>query len=137
MKIINKYFYTIDDSNIISYKEFYDDIMNKNILCLFNKKYTDKWKARSEWISEGRINLDFLVDKYGNFECPVYNCNESYFNSNPCESMKFSSYINYWKKFSNNEVKEILYLKDWVCFKHNLIFNIYLAIKAFLSRYRR
>ncbi|KAJ6222421.1 hypothetical protein RDWZM_000966 [Blomia tropicalis] len=31
--------------------------------------------------------------------------------------MKFSSYINYWKKFSNNEVKEILYLKDWHFFQ--------------------
>lgn len=113
MNRINQHFIVYEE--LPSYREFYEDVMKKNICCLFSNKLTANWRCRREWIeqSNGNIDIDKLNALFGSNQVPVYNCSQQYYNSNPCTTMTFSDYC---QQFSTPDKKDILYLKDWHLF---------------------
>ena len=121
MEIINPYF--IRYTELPEYEEFYENVMSKNIVCSFPSELTQKWSCRKDWVTDsGSINFEYLDKNYGNMTCPVYKCNESYYNSNPVSDMTLSEYMKYWREVIKVEHRyiekdlEILYLKDWHLF---------------------
>ncbi|OTF81288.1 hypothetical protein BLA29_005996 [Euroglyphus maynei] len=115
------YFIIYSGQQLPSYEEFYNNVMKKNIACLFrSQSLTEQWKSRKEWIANNTddINFDHLVNKYGTLTVPVYNCNEKHFNSNTKTEMLFNEYVDYWRNVIKNDeqtlnTSNILYLKDW------------------------
>jgi len=121
METVNAFY--IRYKSLPTYEEFYNDVMTKNILCVFPAELTSTWECRKDWITPGNgVNFRHLEESYGEMECPVYKCNEQYFNSNPSKTIKLKEYLEYWRRmvqlehrFEQNE-EDILYLKDWHLF---------------------
>ncbi|KAH9526821.1 JmjC domain-containing protein 4 [Dermatophagoides farinae] len=112
----NDYFIDYSDQ-LPSYEHFYENVMRKNIACMFGPQLTEQWTCRKEWTIDGQsIDFDHLVNKYATLPVPVYDCSEKHFNSNPRTEMLFSQYADYWQQQQQQQVidaNRILYLKDW------------------------
>lgn len=79
--------------------------MLQNKPCLFENSFTKLWKINELWLkSDGSLNLDYLLNMYETFKCPVI-VDE---NTSQCEEMTFREYI---EKYIFNKKKG--YLKDW------------------------
>lgn len=64
MNISNQYF--VNYSNQLpTYEEFFNNVMKKNLVCLFNSNLTENWICRKEWIIDDQINFSFLSKNYG------------------------------------------------------------------------
>lgn len=64
MEIINQYY--INYANELpTYEEFFNNVMKKNLVCLFNSNLTKNWICRNEWITDDKINFSILSNKYG------------------------------------------------------------------------
>ncbi|CAG2103891.1 unnamed protein product, partial [Medioppia subpectinata] len=102
-----------------SYEYFYDQLMVKNKVCIF-EGLTKHWRSTHEWLtSDGKPDLDVLSRLFGHAVVPVSDCNTKYFNSNAKQEMTFNEYMDYWRSvqkldynYESNDTK-ILYLKDW------------------------
>lgn len=66
MESVNKHF-VVYRHNLPSYEDFYNNIMKKNIMCLFGEELTRQWKCKQEWIRNGSIDFDYLDFHYGKF----------------------------------------------------------------------
>ncbi len=49
-----------------SFLAFVEDFLLRNEPCLFGEKATQGWKARALWQNEGRPDLDYLTQEFGN-----------------------------------------------------------------------
>ncbi|CAI4228892.1 unnamed protein product [Auanema sp. JU1783] len=97
----------MDPFSVVNRGDPWVDIFKKciipNIPIIF-KGFTNEWSALVEWVTEGVPNVDYLLENFGNEDCPVVDAE-----SGDCSSMKFKDYINY--HLSHDDHK--LYLKDW------------------------
>jgi len=158
MQQINPYYCEIR-ANPLSYEDFYQNVIQKNIVCLLVEQFTKEWTCRRLWVKNGIPDLEYLRHKYGEscalcpdhiltikvvissgvHTCPVYNCNKSYFDSNPKEPMLFQKYLDYWAERitngSNFNESDILYLKDWHFFQDTLDEHVYEVLEYFESDY--
>jgi len=90
----------------ISPAEFWKQFIAPLKPCLIGAWLTESWKARKFWVKNDQINVDYLIEKYGNHKVPVTNCSKNF----DCSSMVFVDYLRYLKKRESND---ILYCKDW------------------------
>lgn len=103
----------------LSYQDFYNHVMKRNEPCLFDSFLTEPWSCRTLWVNrkEDSINFDFLEHTYANYEVPVSNCQEKYYNSHKTSEMTFSAFVKYWKEVINSKYdyssQPCWYLKDW------------------------
>lgn len=95
--------------NTISYEDFFNNHMRKNIPCII-RNIGVNWEASKKWIKNDKIDFDYLSDQYKDLKVPVTDCKNIAFDFQPRSNMKFSDYLSYWKGSSRNE---LLYLKDW------------------------
>ena len=51
----------------IKYEEFFRDYLEANQLCIFSSELTKHWRSRKEWVTDGKPNLGFLANKFGEF----------------------------------------------------------------------
>ena len=94
----------------VSPDAFWKDYIQKLKPCLIGNWLTDSWSSRKDWFKEGRIDVDFLMEKYGHLQVPVTNCSTEEFK---CSSMLFREYLRYLQERRKNTSEEILYCKDW------------------------
>lgn len=52
----------------IKYEEFFRDFLEANQLCIFSSELTQHWRSRQEWVEDGKPNLDFLSNEFGNYK---------------------------------------------------------------------
>uniref|UniRef100_A0AAF5I255 Jumonji domain-containing protein 4 n=1 Tax=Strongyloides stercoralis TaxID=6248 RepID=A0AAF5I255_STRER len=79
--------------------------MVQNKPCLFESPFTKSWQARKLWIrDDGSLNIDYLLMKYGKFECPVIVNDDS----SQCKMMSVEEFI---REYVLKDKKG--YLKDW------------------------
>ena len=106
----------------ISYQEFYNSFMKKNLPCLLDSFVTESWFVSKEWVSCSindvkDIHFDHLLQNLGSLDVPVSNCQERYFNSQKSSDMTFKDYLDYWIKVReanyDYNTHPCLYLKDW------------------------
>lgn len=95
--------------NSISYEDFFNNHMRKNVPCIIKNVGTD-WEASKKWANNNKIEFDYLSNQYGNLMVPVTDCKNLAFDNQPRTEMKFSDYISYWR---GNTRDKMLYLKDW------------------------
>ncbi|CAD7086449.1 unnamed protein product [Hermetia illucens] len=94
----------------LSYNDFFWNCMQPNRPVILTS-VADNWKCSSDWITNGRVDLDCLEAEIGNDPVPVANCSKVYFNSHEKSEIPFREYCQYWK--TRKDSSEILYLKDW------------------------
>ena len=102
----------------ISYSEFVDKYLSKNLPCLFAGSFTMNWKSRQEWVSDGKPCFDFLRKSFGDANVPVADCKQVQFESHPKHSMLFKDFLDYWEEKNSGTSKDLTsikcwYLKDW------------------------
>ncbi|XP_031626328.1 2-oxoglutarate and iron-dependent oxygenase JMJD4 homolog [Contarinia nasturtii] len=102
--------------NNLSYNDFFDRFMVKNIPVLING-IADRWECQN-WIDSSHlVNIEYLrqkIDKTQNV--PIANCGKVYYNSHEKSEMQFGAFVDYWtNKMQQNECDStnLLYLKDW------------------------
>lgn len=105
----NSFSLDVIESKTVSYNDFFEKYMIKNIPCIV-KNISSDWDCVGKWIKEEQINYDYFVQHYGDIQAPVADCNNVSYNSHCKCEMKVSDYMNYLK--SENKDK-LLYLKDW------------------------
>jgi hypothetical protein len=49
----------------ISYSEFVDEYLSKNLPCLLNENFTRNWRSRKEWVRSGKPCFEFLRKQFG------------------------------------------------------------------------
>lgn len=52
----------------IEYEKFFRDFLKANQLCIFSSELTQHWRSRKEWVEDGKPNLDFLSNEFGNYK---------------------------------------------------------------------
>ncbi|XP_046385564.1 2-oxoglutarate and iron-dependent oxygenase JMJD4 isoform X2 [Ischnura elegans] len=100
----------------ITYTEFFEKYMAKNIPCIFSEDTTKSWLSRKSWVKDQIPDFEYLRENFGQTIAPVANCNENYFGSQKKTDMLICDFLSYWEKFiSNNYPADmpVLYLKDW------------------------
>lgn len=120
----------------LSYNEFFDCFMVKNIPVLING-IADKWECMN-WIADCSIDFDYLAKKIDNNQnVPIANCNKVYFNSHEKCEMTFREFLNYWQKRQDEEdgcaTKDLLYLKDWHLRRSHPDYHFYTTPTYFAS----
>ena len=93
----------------ISYDDFVEKYLIKNNACIFSNNLTDNWNCSKAWIKDGKLNVKYFQNVFGNENAPVMDCNIKYFSSHKKTDMKVSEFIEYWE----NRDERLLYLKDW------------------------
>jgi len=100
---------------IVSYitlDQFQDLYLSQNRLCIFSPIFTDDWRSRHEWVMNGKPNLEYLSEQFGNCTIQAADCSKKQFNSHEKVEMTFKEFLQYWKAFPD-ENQRLLYLKDW------------------------
>lgn len=107
--------------NNLSYNEFFDCFMTKNIPVLITG-IADQWECMN-WVANptkaeiSGIDFEYLsrkIDKKQNV--PIANCNKVYFNSHEKSEINFETFLNHWQSRNEHiecESGDLLYLKDW------------------------
>ncbi|XP_004384886.1 2-oxoglutarate and iron-dependent oxygenase JMJD4 [Trichechus manatus latirostris] len=107
----------IERPDAFSYADFFKGYLLPNVPCVFSSAFTEGWGSRKHWVTpDGKPNLDYLLQNYGDIVVPVANCGVQEYNSNPKEHMPLRDYISYWKAYiqeNDSSPKGCLYLKDW------------------------
>jgi hypothetical protein len=49
----------------ITYNEFVENYLSKNLPCLLDERFTRNWKSRQEWICSGKPCFEFLRKSFG------------------------------------------------------------------------
>lgn len=102
-----KYIYNSED---LSYEEFFNEHLVKNLPCVV-KNITTDWESTTKWIKvSGDIDYEYIRKNFGDMEAPVANCNTLEFNSHCKSDMKVSDFVEY---MITKPREELLYLKDW------------------------
>lgn len=100
---------TTIDKNDITYNDFFNNFMIRNLPCLI-KNVSSSWESTQNWIKDNKINFDYFLEVYGDLEAPVADCHSIHFNAHDKINMKVKDYFNYLK---TTERDKLLYLKDW------------------------
>ncbi|CAK1550082.1 unnamed protein product [Leptosia nina] len=93
----------------LSYSDFFSKYMFTNSPCVI-KNVCEEWRAFKDWASSEKINWDFFIENYGDFEAPVADCNKLDFNAQCKSNMRVKEFMEYLKL---DEKEHLLYLKDW------------------------
>ena len=93
----------------ISYKHFKDKYLFNNTPCVFSNNLTENWNCSKDWIKNGKLNVEYFENTFGNEMAPVMDCNVQYFSSHKKTDMKVFDYMKYWR----HRDERLLYLKDW------------------------
>ena len=105
--------------NEISYQEFFESFISKNVPCLLRIDGLIKdWPSMSDWIDPDsrKSSLNFFRKILPpDLKVPVADCNSKYFNSQEKIEMTIQEYVNYWESLNKetSSEKRCLYLKDW------------------------
>lgn len=97
------------NNGALQYDYFYKDYMLKNLPCVI-KNISSNWECNDHWVKNDTINYDYLIDKYGDIEAPIADCDKIYFNAQCKNDMKVKDYMTYLK---SEKKDKLLYLKDW------------------------
>eukprot|EP00118_Oscarella_pearsei_P016133 m.151223 g.151223 ORF g.151223 m.151223 type:complete len:407 (+) comp38580_c0_seq2:25-1245(+) len=90
-------------------EEFFARFLLRNKPCVIGSEITETWKARKRWVKDGKPNLQYLIDNFGESTAPVADCSKEEFGSHPKTTMHLKDYLSNWKESSAKH----LYLKDW------------------------
>lgn len=96
-------------SNSPKYEEFFCNYLMPNLPCLI-KNVTTNWECSRKWVKDDKINYDYIIDRYGEMEAPVADCDNITYNSHCKSDMQVSSYMEYLREPSKSK---LYYLKDW------------------------
>lgn len=58
----------------ISYEEFVERFLSKNLPCLLSEVHTRSWKSRQEWTLKGKPCFEFLRKTFGGAIVVNYDC---------------------------------------------------------------
>eukprot|EP00118_Oscarella_pearsei_P016132 m.151236 g.151236 ORF g.151236 m.151236 type:complete len:76 (+) comp38580_c0_seq10:25-252(+) len=47
-------------------EEFFARFLLRNKPCVIGSEITETWKARKRWVKDGKPNLQYLIDNFGN-----------------------------------------------------------------------
>ncbi|XP_045511670.1 2-oxoglutarate and iron-dependent oxygenase JMJD4 homolog isoform X3 [Colias croceus] len=121
------------DYKNLPYDTFFEKFMLPNAPVII-QNICNEWESSKHWVVNDKINYDYFITNYGEFEAPIADCNKINFNAQCKCDMKIIDYINYLK---NENKQEVLYLKDWhlkaTLQKENLAYNFYKVPTCFAS----
>ena len=49
----------------ITLDQFQDLYLDQSRFCIFSQIFTDDWRSRHEWVTNGKPNLEFLSEQFG------------------------------------------------------------------------
>lgn len=94
----------------LSFNDFFQNFMSKNLPVIITINAEDiLTQTSSYWFKNDTINIDKLEDMFKDYEVPIADCSQQYYNSHKKTKMTFSEYANYWR----NRHADLLYLKDF------------------------
>lgn len=94
----------------LSYNDFFQNFMSKNLPVIITTSAEDLLTPTSTyWFKNDQINIDKLEDMFKDYEVPIADCSQQYYNSHKKTKMSFSDYANYWRARHD----DLLYLKDF------------------------
>ena len=93
----------------VTFEYFKGKYLLNNNACIFSNNLTENWSCLKTWIKNGKLDVDYFENNFGNEMAPVMDCNVQYFSSHKKTDMKVSDFMKYWRKRD----ERLLYLKDW------------------------
>ncbi|XP_028175656.1 2-oxoglutarate and iron-dependent oxygenase JMJD4 homolog isoform X1 [Ostrinia furnacalis] len=93
----------------LSYNQFFNKFMTKNIPCII-KNIGHDWICTRKWKKDAHIDHDYFIKTYGDLKAPVADFSDIMFDSHSKTDMKVCDYMNYLKSRTK---EKLLYLKDW------------------------
>ncbi|XP_049868023.1 2-oxoglutarate and iron-dependent oxygenase JMJD4 [Pectinophora gossypiella] len=97
------------DACDLNYANFFEKFMLRNLPCII-RNITSSWQCTNNWIKNEKINIEYLIDHYGDVDAPVADCDAITFNAHCKINMKVKEYMQY---LQSCERDKLLYLKDW------------------------
>lgn len=109
----------IDDlpllTDVPSYEEFYSNFLCRNRPCILPCDLVKAGGFDKSWFNGG-LDVDYLGNKYGKLEVPVYDCSQSYFDSHQQTTRTLNEYLAY---LASPQTAGILYAKDWHLYRQH------------------
>ncbi|KAJ2315924.1 hypothetical protein IWW51_001125 [Coemansia sp. RSA 2702] len=111
----------IERRDDVSIDDFVREFLEPNLPVVLGSGFTESWKARAEWVVDGRPNFALLTRLYGDCTVQVAECDTAFFTDQKRVSMKFSEFVEQWQ--TNPQAR--LYCKDWHFTKSNPEYSAY------------
>ncbi|KAJ2384333.1 hypothetical protein GGI23_006953 [Coemansia sp. RSA 2559] len=105
-------FAQVEHRNDISVAEFAQTYLHGNRPVVLGASFTQHWRARHEWVIDGKPNFARLRELYGSAVVPVAYCNRPYFNDQRRTEMQLSEFLDHWRS------DEKMYCKDFHLAQH-------------------